>query len=209
MTLITSGPVVTQLMKAIGLSFNQLLCHTLWCRHRSARVPGRLGFMRRHLSFVLYSNHLYTFWIRNTSGCFLEISAISFKCTGIVSLVRGMESSGKFCQDIKNIMKDAYLKAYIHQQQLQFQHNWPVLELGTFLSYPNFKIKPILVTIICVTVMVIDSILQDVLCSTRWAFFMCVTWNVHRKTQLFQVWWYSWSTVTTGVCPEIRCQQHS
>jgi hypothetical protein len=63
-------------------------------------------------------------------------------------------------------MKDACLKTDIHiQQQLQLQQNGSVLELVTFHSYPNFKIKTISVIIIWLTAMVLSSILQDVLCS--------------------------------------------
>jgi hypothetical protein len=121
-------------------------------------------------------------------------------------VVHGMESSDQSlnCQDIKNIVKDACLKTYIHiQQQLQFQHSCH--------SYPNFRIKPIFVIIICVTNMVIGSVLQDVLCSdSNLMSSPCV-----RGMECPQgdpavsgvvIWLIK---VTIGVCPDIRCQQHS
>jgi hypothetical protein len=58
MTPATSGPVGTQLQRAVGLSLNQLLYHILWCRHCSARVSGWLGITRRPLSFVHWSSLL-------------------------------------------------------------------------------------------------------------------------------------------------------
>jgi hypothetical protein len=50
-TLATSDPVVTQRLKAVCISFNQLMYRILWCRYCSACVTGRLGFMRSLLYF--------------------------------------------------------------------------------------------------------------------------------------------------------------
>jgi hypothetical protein len=119
----------------------------------------------------------------------------------IVYVDHGTKSSGQLCQGIKNIVNpnsnttDQYwnwgLSSLWWLQTSKSRHTLSLSFTLQLWSYAR-----------CFRMCCVATV-------TWWALLVWVTWNPHRNTQLFQVWWYGWSKVTTGVWPDIRCQQHS